>query len=176
MLIKNKKWKNLILLNLIVLIIILLFEIIPRGIELGSLFFDLIAQSNQIDEIQTIDNSINELKLINNKIKNQIRQNVTDYKENENISSFYALLTIIAEQTNSSIKTINASEIKKVNNLWSQKLEITFETNFINFFNFIQELENSQKVILIKNIFIKQEKLLSNKLLITTNFEVYLNL
>ena len=174
--IKNKKWKNILMLLCGFTVIILLFEILPRALNTLSLTSEWIEQSDQIEMLGKIDARINMITKQNAELKASIGSIVSDYEDNQKISSVLSLFDEIAPNRNVNIEIVKPLEIIKRDNLWLQPIDMTITAMYENFYNFIRFLENSQKVVLVKEITLKNENSVNGKIKINTTFEVYLNL
>ena len=174
--IKNKKWKNIILLLCGFTIVVLLFEIFPRALGTFSLASEWMEQSDQIERLGEIETRIEMVSKENSSLKEDISSIVSDYEDNQKISSVLSLLDEIANGTNVNIEAIKPQAIVKRDNLWLQPIDMTITSKYENFYNFIRFLESSQKVVLVKDIYLKHENSVTGMLNINTKLEVYLNL
>lgn len=176
MLINNNKWKNIILLVGGFTIVVILFEILPRLADTSSMFIDWIEQHNKIEQTGSIDLQIKDLTVKNNYLKKEITYYVSNYEENQQLSSILSLIDEISSKTNIIVESIKPGKIEKKNNLWLQPMNINLSGKYEDFYNFIKFLESSQKVVIIKSIQIKPENQAAGVLSINTNIEVYLNI
>jgi len=176
MIIKNKKWKNLITVTLLFTIAVLSFEIIPRFIDIIGLSVSLVEDSNKLNNIESIEENLVKTKVENKNLKLKMNKVVSDYKKDKNISDTMRNLNEIANRAKINISSINPQNLKKSDKLWLQSIELKFNSTYEQFFNFVCFLEHSQKVILLNEVNIKPKVIAKSKLDITAKIDVYLNL
>ena len=176
MLIANKKYKNLVLLSLLVTILLFLFEVIPTYSGLVSMTIDVFEQNSEIDRITENDNVLRELNRQIKLLKMQIYNNVSDYSEYRNLSTVINLLDSLSKESKINNIAINPGELKKENHLWLQPIEISLNAEYENIYNYIRFLENSSRIVKVQELIFKPLKPGSPKLSLKANIEVYLNL
>jgi Tfp pilus assembly protein PilO len=174
--IKTPKWRNMVILVLGFMAIVLFFEIVPRLMNTTSLVFDWIDQSRQIEQSDRVAKQLQLAKQKNSDVKGYINGIVSDYEESQNASSILQMLDEIAAKSKVNIATIKPRQIVQHDNLWLQPIEVELISKYENYYNFVRFLENSQKVVLIKEIFMERENSVNGSLQIRINLEVYLNL
>ncbi|MBU0475266.1 MAG: type 4a pilus biogenesis protein PilO [Bacteroidetes bacterium] len=174
--INNKKWKNINVIIIVFTIVVLFGEILPRIWDLSSLTINWINDTNKLDKVTAIDANLYKLTETNKKLKSQINQIVSDYEENKNISTTMRYLNNIAKKSNISITSIKPSKLKSNENLWLLPVELEFNSNYEELYNFIRFLESSEKVILVTEISINPITITQQKLKVLTKINVYLNL
>ena len=176
MLIKNSKWRNLSLLILVMTVIVLVFEIIPRGIGVVEMVFELVANNNKIDRAAEIEIELSSLNTENLMLKKEIESVVTDYDDSRQISGILANLQEIADNSECDITAIKPGKLEKNKNLWVQNMQLEINGSYENLYNFFRFLENSTKVMIINNATFAPSKTKSRKLEMSLLLEVYLNL
>ncbi len=176
MIIKSKKWKNINIGIIAFTLVVMLFEFIPRIIDLGSLTFGLVSDTIRIEETSNIDTELMEQTLKNKNLKSQLKQVVSTYEEDKNISTVMQYLNNIASKSNISIASIKALKLKQNDRLWVQPVEIEFTSNYEQLYNLTRFLERSSKVILVNKLSSKPEVITKSKLNTKLLLDVYLNL
>ncbi|MGD8782119.1 MAG: type 4a pilus biogenesis protein PilO [Ignavibacteria bacterium] len=174
--IKIPKWRNLVSLILLFTFVVLIFEVFPGIISNFNLVLEWIEQSNRIDKMSEVENELQTVTKRNSKLKGKISSIVSDYEDSRNASSILSMVDEIASKSNVDIETIKPQKIIKRDNLWLQSIKVDLTSKYENYYNFIRLLEHSQKVVLIKEIFIEHENSINGNLQISTKLEVYLNL
>ncbi|MBI1937422.1 MAG: type 4a pilus biogenesis protein PilO [Ignavibacteriales bacterium] len=176
MLIKNKKWKNIIFLSIACVSIIFLFEIAPRIYNVAGLTIDLIVQKYKIDSNKENDELISEYGVRNKALKRKIGRVVSDYERSRNISDILSFVDSAAQRTKVNIREIKPGKIIRNNNLWLQPVDINISARYENFYNYVRSLENSSKVMLIKKLTMISGESLGGSLDIKLHLEIYLNI
>lgn len=174
--IKNKKWRNIILLTIICVGIIFLFEIAPRLYNLSDLALNLVIQKYRIDSNKEKDGVINEYTARNKMLKRKIGLVVSDYERNRNISDILSFVDSAAQKNKVSVREIKPAKIIKSNNLWLQPVDINISARYENFYNYVRTLENSSKVMLIKKLTMVSGESTGELLDIKLHLEIYLNI
>lgn len=174
--IKNPKWRNLFLLVLGFTIIVIFFEVIPRILNDITLISDWIEQSNRIDRIGEVEKALEISKKENSRLRKNIGSIVSNYEDKQKISSVLSSIDNIAKKAKVSLDRIIPKEVSYRDNLLLQPIEIELTSQYENYYNFIRFLENSPKVIIVKEIAVHQLESGSKYLKIDTKLEVYLNL
>lgn len=176
MLIKNKKWKNLSMLILTLTVIVFVFEIIPRGVGVFELLFELYTNNNKVERSSEIDIELKQLNLENTTVKKEIESLVTHYDDSRQISSVLAALEEISTLSGCEINTIKPAEPEVKKNLRVQSLELLINGSYENLYNFLRFTEKSSKVMIINSVDISPVKTGKSGLQMFLNIEVYLNL
>lgn len=174
--IKNKKWKNINLGIIAFSLFITLFEFMPRIIDLGSLTFNWVSDTIRLDETSDIDVKLVEQSVKNKNLKIRLKQVVSTYEDDKNISSVMQYLNTIASKSKISISSIKALKLKQNERLWLQPVEIEFNSNYEQLYNFTRFLEKSSKVILVNKLNSKPEVISKEKIKTKLLLDVYLNL
>lgn len=174
--IKDKKWRNVSIIMIGFTILVLLFEIIPRLFSTGKLVTQWLGQKNQIEKANEYDISIRTYSAYNNKLKKQISYFVSDYEENQNISSVLNLIDEISSKSEVKVESIKPGKIVKQNNLWLQPMDIYISGKYEGFYNFLRFIESAEKVIIPKEVIITNDDSNSGKLKVKIKLNVYLNL
>ena len=174
--VKNKQWRNIISLTILLTVFIFMFEIIPHLTEVTSLFINWLNQSGQIEKLDEAEVKLRRVTAYNRNLSARISTIVSDYEENQKISNVLSFIDQIATGAKINIVSIKPGKIKKRNELWLQPIELTLLSNYEGFLNFVFMLENSPKVIIIKSIEIKPSRIIGERLKVNANIEVYLNL
>ncbi|MCB0749454.1 MAG: type 4a pilus biogenesis protein PilO [Ignavibacteriae bacterium] len=174
--IKNKKWQNINIGIIGFTLFIILFDFIPRVMDLGSNTFNLVSDKIKLNQNNEIDTELLQLSTKNKAIKNQFKQIVSDYEDDKNISTVMQYLNNIANKSNIKISSIKALKLKQENKLWLQPVEIEITSNYEQLYNFTRFLEHSSKVILVNKLTsipkTATKETLNTKLLL----DIYLNL
>ncbi|MGD8778483.1 MAG: type 4a pilus biogenesis protein PilO [Ignavibacteria bacterium] len=173
---KNKKWNTYLISTSVLFLVILIFEIGPRLFDVLSNSASLVWDLYNTEDEETVAIQLEEDTLLNNRIKSRVNNFVSDYNENKNISPFIKLLSEQAAQSKLKIISINSKKISKEKDLWKQGIELNLEGSFTDYFNFITNLENSQKVVSVQSMDIKPVRLNRPLLNINLQLDVYLNL
>jgi len=174
--IKNKKWKNVIILSTLGIGVIFLFEIVPRFYNIAGLTYQLIVQKYEINSNKNNDAVITELNIQNKGLKKQIGFIVSDYEKSRNISDILGFVDSAAQMTKVSMREIKPGKIIRSNNLWLQPVEINITARYENFFNYICLLERSSKVMLIKKLTMLQKESSGGTIDINLHLQIYLNI
>jgi len=162
--IKSKKWKNINLGIIAFTVVIILFEFIPRIMDLGTQTFSWISDKIKLEETSDIDAKLMEQSVKNKNLKSQMKQIVSDYEGDKNISTVMQYLNDIANKSNIHISSIKALKLKKDDRLWLQPVEIEFTSNYEQLFNFSRFIEHSSKVILVNKLKSEPEVITKGKL------------
>jgi Tfp pilus assembly protein PilO len=176
MIIKDNKWRNLIILFCGLFLIAMIFEIIPDYTTLFTQVYNLIIQNNELSEGQKNKTMLNQILMKNEELKSRINSYVSSYNENTNVSTIITLLYNTANKCNISITAIRPSKIFKKNNLWLQPVDVDFSSNYENTFNFVKFIERSRKVIIVKQLSMVLSQEQKEGLDIEAKLDVYLNL
>lgn len=174
--IKNKKWRNNLLLFGTGFVLILLFEIIPGIITVAGKFFEMYSQRSKIEDAGAGQARLAELNTLNKEIMRQINLLVSDYNESGKFSSVINLLDDLTAENDVGISSIVPGKIGRDKQLIILPVAITLKSDYASFYGFISSLENAAKVVVIKSITIKPEKTLNPKLNITAELQFCLNL
>ena len=174
--IKTPKWRNMVILILCFTMLVVVFEVFPGILNNADLVFEWIEQSSQIDKSDEIENRLTGVKQQNSQLKSYINNIVSNYEEAQNSSSILKMLDEIATRSKVDIEIIKPKTIIQRDNLWLQPIDIVLTSQYENYYNFIRFLENSQKVVLVKEIFIESGNSDGVELQISLKLEVYLNL
>lgn len=172
----NSKWKNITVSIIGFTLFILIFELMPRIIDLGSTYFDWLSNNKKLKASTSIEEELLDENIKNKNLKKMLKNIVSDYEQDKNISNVMNYLNNIADKSNITIASIKALKLKQNNNLWLQPVEIEFTSNYEELYNFIRFVENSSKVILLSNLNCKPKVLTKNKLDSKILLDVYLNL
>ncbi|MBK7980281.1 MAG: type 4a pilus biogenesis protein PilO [Ignavibacteriae bacterium] len=174
--IRNKKWKNINISIIGFTVFVIVIEFMPRFLNLGSQTFNVISDKIKLKETSSIDNNIKEQSLINKNLVSQLKQIVSNYEDDKNISTVMQYLNNIANKSNIKISSIKALKLKQEDKLWLQPVEIEITSNYEQLYNFTRFLEYSSKVILVNKLTsipkTATKETLNTKLLL----DVYLNL
>lgn len=174
--IKNKKWNNINLGIIAFTVVIILFEFIPRIMDLSSQTLGWISDTIKLEETSDIDAKLIEQSVRNKNLKSQMKQVVSEYEDDKNISTVMEYLNDIASKSNINISSIKALKLKKDNRLWLQPVEIEFTSSYEQLYNFTRFIEHSSKVILVNKLVTKPEVITKGKLTSNLLVDVYLNL
>lgn len=174
--IKNKKWKNINIGIISFTLFITLFEFIPRIMYLGSSTFEWISDTIRLEETNDIENNLIEQSINNKTLKSQLKQVVSTYEDDKNISTVMQYLNNIASESNITISSIKALKLKQNERLWIQPVEIEFSSSYEQLYNFTRFLEKSSKVILVNKLNSEPEVITRQKLNTRLLLDVYLNL
>lgn len=174
--IRNKKWKFVNIAALGFFALLFFFEFMPRYM---SLFEQITNYISSVNEGNTLAQNIQELKLVKNenqRIKTNINQLISNYKENKNLSGILSYLDENAMASDIKFKEIKPGELKRQDNLWLQPIEVTLATKYENIYNYLRFIESSNKVILVNELTMEPVSDSRDSLNINIKFEVYLNL
>ncbi|MFO7445406.1 MAG: type 4a pilus biogenesis protein PilO [Ignavibacteriaceae bacterium] len=176
MLIRNKKWKNYMVLSAGFTILVILFEILPGYNNLISMGIELYNRGAEIEKGEKNIVRENNLTLENKQLRQQINSLISNYEENQRISSIISFLDEAAFGKGVDIASIKPGKIVKKDSLWLQPMEVNLDSDYEGLYNFVRHLEKSSKVVLIKELDFIPKAPLNDSLRITANLEVYLNL
>ena len=176
MLIKNSKWRNLTLLILLMTVIVFVFEIIPRGVGVIEMVFELLSNNNKIEQASEIEVELSSLNTENLMLKKEIESVVTDYDDSRQISGILSNLEEIAYNSRCGINSIKPTKLEEKKNLWVQNIQLEVNGSYENLYNFLRYLENSSKVIIINDVTFIPSKTKSGEVDMSLLLEVYLNL
>jgi len=174
--IKNKKWKQIILISISTLLMIVFFEIIPRAMNIGSLVIQLIDQKIKIGSNEKNEDLIKQYTIENKSLRRQIGNIVSDYEKDKNISQILNFLDSASQLNNVRILEIKPGPIIKNKNILITPIDINFTAHYENFYNYLLNLEKSSKVMVIKQLSIVPKDILSDTLSIKAKIDVYLNI
>lgn len=174
--IKNKKWRNIIWLVILLNGAILIFEIIPRFGVLLDLYMQWQDQSELLDSELESGYRLQYAEKLNKLLKKRISSIVSEYDETVKVSSVIKSVDYVAEITRTEILTLRPQPIEKKENLWLQPIEIILTGSFENFYNLIRYIELSEKVVIVKAFEMQPAKLLKPELQIKLTVHVYLNM
>lgn len=174
--IKSKKWKNINAGIVGFTAFVIVFEFLPRVWDLGSQTFNMISDKIKLEGNSNIDQNLMEQSLKNKKLVSELKQIVSNYEEDKNISTVMQYLNNIAKKSNITISSIKALRLKQNDKLWLQPVEIEFSSNYEQLYNFTRFLEHSPKVILVNKINSKPEIITKEKINTKLLLDVYLNL
>ena len=174
--IKNKKWKNIVVLVLTGTLFILVFEIIPRLLDNADLVYRFIVQKYKVGSIQNIEEEISRCNLENKALMKQTGFIVSNYERDKNISNILSIVDSAAFMSKTSIREIKPSKIIKQNNLLRQTVDIYLSAGYENFYNMLRFLESSSKVMVVRGFLISSGKNDKDDLNIKLELEVYLNI
>ena len=176
MLIKSKKWKNIIFLSLFLFVVVTFSDVIPDYSNLVSTGYDLFIQKRKIEESENNRLAIRELEIKNKNLKLEINRVVSNYEENKNLSSVLSFLDEAAKESKVKFTSIRPKKLEKKDNLWMQPVEVNISSSYGNIYNFTRYLESSSKVAVLKELSFKPEEMLKPKLEMKAEIEFYLNL
>lgn len=176
MLIDNRKYKNTILATAIFTLLLLLFEIIPNYTGLVASVVTVLEQNSEIERIAENESEIEELTRQINMLESSVYNNVTAINKSRNLSSVISNLDSLSGKSKIKNLAFKPGEVKKENNLLIQPIEINLKSEYESIYNFIRFLENSARVIKIKELSLKPVKPFAKSLTLTAKIEVYLNL
>jgi Tfp pilus assembly protein PilO len=174
--IKNKKWKQIILVSVSAFMLILFFEIVPRTMNIGTLVFKLVDQKIKISSSDKNEDLIKQYTIENKSLRGQIGNIVSDYEKDKNISQILDFLDTASQLNNVRIIEIKPGQLIKNKNIFIAPLEVSFIAHYENFYNYLLNLEKSSKVIVIKQLSIVPKDILSDTLSIKAKIDVYLNI
>lgn len=174
--IKSKKWKNINLGIITFTAMIIFFEFIPRVMDLSSQTFSWISDKIKLEETSDIDTKLMEQSARNKNLRTQMKQVVSDYEEDKNISTVMEYINHVANKSRINISSIKALKLKKDDRLWLQPVEIEFTSSYEQLYNFTRFIEHSSKVILVNKLSSKPKIITKGKLNTKLLVDVYLNL
>ncbi|MFZ1288484.1 MAG: type 4a pilus biogenesis protein PilO [Melioribacteraceae bacterium] len=174
--IKNKKWKNINIGIVGFTAFVIVFEFMPRVWSLGSQSYNMISDKIKLEGNSNIDKNLMDQSLKNKNLVSQLKQIVSNYEEDKNISTVMQYLNNIANKSNITISSIKALKLKQNDKLWLQPVEIEFSSNYEQLYNFTRFLEHSPKVILVNKINSKPEIITKENINTKFLLDVYLNL
>ena len=176
MLIKNKKYKNFILLTFLLFALLFVFEILPVYSDLLSMTMKVFEQNSQIEKIAENKNELDNLNKQIRKLKIRMYNNFSDYSDSRNLSAVINLLDSLSKKSKIKNIAIKPGELKENDQLWLQPVEISLESDYENIYNYVRFLENSSRIIKMKELKFKPMKTGLSILKLKANIEVYLNL
>lgn len=112
----------------------------------------------------------------NKKLKKELAGILSNSDKAGSLSSTIELIDNISQKCDLEIQSIQPGNIKKENDLVIQSMDLVILSEYENFYNFARFVENASRIMLLRKIIIKQEKSGSDKLVINTKLDVYLNL
>lgn len=174
--IKNKKWKQIILISISTFLLIIFLEILPRAMNIVSLTIQLVDQKIKISSNDKNEDLIKQYTIENKSLRGQIGNIVSDYERDKNISQILNYLDAASQLNNVRIVEIKPGPIIKNKNILITPLEVNFIAHYENFYNYLLNLEKSSKVMVIKQLSIEPKDILSDTLSIKAKIDVYLNI
>ncbi len=176
MTIKSSKWKNIITLTSLFFLFVILFDIVPKYYDLISSGVVLLFNGNVEEQLNNTSNKLSSLEIENKKLKVNINSMASNYEADKKVSAIISLIDISAKKSNAQISEIIPGISQRKDNLFLQPVKVNLTSDYESLFNFIRQLENSNKVLVLKSISIKQSKE-SNKILIAeANIDAYMKL
>lgn len=169
----NRKWKNIITLSTIFFLFAMLFKVIPEYSEIIASTVNIIFSGDIKEEVNESDGQLKQLNMEKMKLIKYSSSLVSNNK-NSNLSSIISLLDNSAEKSGSKIINIDPREAEEKNDLYFQPIGIVLNADYEKIFNFVRFLENSERVIRIKNLTLKEKE--SKHLIVNIELEAYLNL
>lgn len=176
MIFKESKWKRITLSAIVLFAFITMFEIIPVYNELFANVFDYFEIRSKYESSLINKVPAPELEIRNNSIKREINSILGGNQSNHNLSGIILKLNDIANEVNIQISSINPQQLKQQDKLWSQEIEVIFQSKFENIYNFVSKIEKLNQVILFKEISIIPIKKFKHRLVFKSVIEVYFNL
>ena len=174
--IKNKKWKNYIILTWVFFALIFLFEIIPDYSALFSDLFNMLNKNELKSDLKDCELKINSLNVEKQKLKSLISGSITDVDNNKDVSSVLSFLDDISERSRTNISMLKPGIISKSDNLCVLPIEIEMNAGYSGIYNYFNFLESSPKIVVIEGLEIKPKVLMTDTLTATANINIYLNL
>jgi|GEM_PF-3401289 Tfp pilus assembly protein PilO len=174
--IKNKKWKNYIILTWVLFAMVFLFEIIPDYSALFSNLYDILNKNELKNDLNNCQMKINSLNIENQKLKSMISGSITDVDNNKDVSSVLSFLDDISQKSRANIAMLKPGVITKSDNLYVLPIEIEMNAGYCGIYNYFNFLESSSKIVTIQNLEIRSKVLLTDTLTAKADLNIYLNL
>lgn len=152
------------------------FEILPRVRGVLELAWEKYESENKLNRMSEIDLMMTQINSENKLLKSRINSLVTDYEKERQLYGILSTLEKVTEETDCKITSIKPSGVEKNKNLWVQTINLEVNAPYENLYNFVRFIENSSKVMIVKNLSLKLQKGESKNLNMLISMEVYLNL
>ncbi len=176
MLIKNAKWRSYVFVSITLFALVLLFEIIPDYSTLFSNLWEIVDGNNLNNRIKDYESQIADLESENSKLKTSVSNFITTNASKNDISSIISFLDKVSQRSFVKNYSLRSGNIEKKDNLSVLPIEVEINGNYSQAFNYLNFIERSSRVIIIRNLSIKPKEILKDSLIVKTNLSVYLNL
>ena len=176
MVIKNKKWKSYIFVTVAFFSLLFLFEIIPDYSSIFGTLWGTITSNNIKNQINKYESQITDLNNENSALKFTESNFINANKDKKDISSVISFIDVVAHKSLIKKYSLKPGNFKKKDNLSILPIQVEINSNYSSAFNFINYIERSSNVVIIRNLTIKPKDILKDNLSIKADLEVYLNL
>lgn len=173
--IKTKRYRQLLVVTFMVFIFLMIFEVVPRVSSFTGLCYSLYIQQRDLTESDTNNLFENKLAGENRKLSSEIKHIAAEAGKDQTLSSIITYLDEIAAESNADIIAIKPGKLYEKENLRIMPLELTISADYEGIYNLLRFAENSDKIILFREIVIKSTEE-GNGLDTKARIEVYLNL
>lgn len=174
--IKNSKYKRMISLILIMFLVLIITELIPRTKNTISMSFDLYKKNAIMNNENKSEEKIKNLSIENRMLKGEVKNNLNGYDRTGNMSSTISLLDSVAVLSHVKLSSVKPQKTYRKNNFIVQPVELNMNSSYERIFNFVRFLENASKVISIKDLNITSKENSKDSLAVRADLEIYLSL
>lgn len=167
--IKTPKYKNILVMAVIVFTVILLVEVIPGYYEIGSSLISVAFQKLSGSNVDELSDKLIEIKKEEAKLKKKFYGEFSTSENNYNFSNALEKFNVNNNEFNISINSIKPIKKVKKGRLNFQRINLGLNSDFANIYNYCRWLEITGSTIDFEEIQITRQKdsdLLKTNLLI----------
>lgn len=175
MLIKSKKWKNILIATIVLFALVVYTDILPALTDNASILWQTISANNEVKDIKLLEREYSELVLESKELMNKLNNRNASATGMQSLSHIITKLDLIAHESAVNITLIKPGAITKKESIVTQRIELGISGKYKNLYNCIKNIEDAKELVVLKEMSVKPKEALNDSLLIKAQLEVYLN-